>query len=87
MTEAPAAVQDRSFAPGDQHHRQVVPAGRAAGGPAARELPRPRLFAVIGSRPRRPPHAAMFAFVWRGTAFWPPTAAGLVRERNVHGEP
>ena len=29
----------------------------------------------------------MSAFVRRGTAFWLPTAAGSVRERNVRGEP
>ena len=43
---------------------------------------------MIGScRPDGRLHAAMSVFVRRGTAFWLPTVAGTVCERNVRREP
>jgi len=47
-----------------------------------------RAFAVVGTtRADGRPHAAMSVYVRCGAAFWLPTMAGSVRERNLRGTP
>ena len=88
MSEALAALQDQSFARATSTTAASYPPERRLAGPQLADYLDRRVFAVIGSRrPDGRPHAAMSAFVRRGTAFWLPTAAGSVRERNVRGEP
>ena len=88
MTDVLATLQDQSFARATAATaRSYPPERRLNGGQLADYLGR-RAFAVIGSsRPDGRPHAAMSSFIRRGTAFWLPTVAGSVRERNVRREP
>jgi Pyridoxamine 5'-phosphate oxidase len=88
MSEALAALQDQSFARATTATASSYPPERRLDGPRLAEYLDRRAFAVIGSRrPDGRPHAAMSAYVRRGTTFWLPTVAGSVRERNVRGEP
>jgi hypothetical protein len=88
MTNVLATLQARSFAQATAATASSYPPGRRlTGGQLAEYLDR-RAFAVIGSRrPDGRPHAAISSFVRHGTAFWLPTVAGSVRERNVRHQP
>ena len=88
MSEALAALQDRSFARATSTTVGSYPPERRLAGPQLAGYLDRRVFAVIGSRrPDGRPHAAMSVFVRRGTAFWLPTAEGTARERNMRREP
>lgn len=84
MSEALAARQDQSFARATSTTAASPPPERRLAGPQLAGYLGRRVLAVLGSRR---PDAAMSAFVRRGTAFWLPTAAGSVRERNLRAEP
>lgn len=84
MSEALAALQDRSFARATVATVGSYPPERRLSGQQIAEYLDRRAFAVIGStRPDGRPHAAMSSFIRRGTTMWLPTVAGSVRERNV----
>jgi len=76
MSEALAALQDQSFARATSTTAASYPPERRLAGPQLAGYLDRRVFARDRvPSPRRPPHAAMSAFVRRGTAFWLPTAA------------
>jgi hypothetical protein len=88
MSEELAAVQQQTFAAATRATaRAYPPERRLSAGQLAGYVDR-RAFAVIGScRPDGRPHAAIASYVRQGRAFWLPTVAGSVRERNVRAQP
>lgn len=88
MSDELAALQDRSFARAAAATASSYPPERRLSGRQLADYLDRRAFAVIGSRrPDGRPHAAMSSYFRRGTAFWLPTVAGSVRERNLRGQP
>ncbi len=81
-------LQDRTFAQATAATGvSYSPERRLSAAQLASYLDR-RAFAVVGStRENGRPHAAMSVYVRRGVAFWPPTMAGSVQERNLRGTP
>jgi len=83
MNEPLGGLQDRTFARATAATAiSYPPERRLSAAQLASYLDR-RTFAVVGStRADGRPHAAMSVYIRRGTAFWLPTMAGSVRERN-----
>jgi hypothetical protein len=88
MSKALGDLQEQSFARATRATVESYPAHhRLSSDQLASYLDR-RAFAVIGTtRPDGRPHAAMSSYLRRGTAFWLPTVAGSVRERNLRQQP
>jgi hypothetical protein len=88
MSELLGGLQDRTFARATAATAiSYPPERRLSAAQLATYLDR-RAFAVVGSaRADGRPHAAMSVYFRRDTAFWLPTMAGSVRERNLRGMP
>ncbi len=88
MSDELAAAQERTFAAATAATAQSYPAERRLSGSQLADYLDRRAFAVIGTaRPDGRPHAAMSSYVRRGAAFWLPTVAGAVRDRNLRSMP
>ncbi len=88
MSDELGGLQDRTFARATAATAiSYPPQRRLSAAQLAAYLDR-RAFAVVGTaRADGRPHAAMSVYIRRGTAFWLPTMAGSVRERNLRGTP
>jgi general stress protein 26 len=88
MSESPGELQDRSFWRATAATNSSYPPEHRLSASQLESFLDRRKFAVVGSgRGDGRPHAAMSAYVRRGTTFWLPTMAGSVRERNVRRTP
>jgi|SRR5450755_4447863 hypothetical protein len=88
MSQALAAVQDRTFATATVATADSYPAERRLTAAQLAGFLDRHAFAVVGSaRPDGRPHAAMSGYIRREATFWLPTVTGSVRERNVRGQP
>lgn len=86
MSEALAALQDRTFSRATAATAAAYPQDRRLTGAQLAAYLDQRAFAVIGRADGRP-HAAMSSYIRRDATFWLPTVTGSVRERNVRGQP
>ena len=88
MSEPLGDLQDRTFARATAATAGSYPAQRRLSAAQLASYLDRRAFAVVAStRADGRPHAAMSAYIRRGSTFWLPTMAGSVRERNLHGTP
>ena len=88
MSEPLGGLQDRTFARATAATARSYPAERRLSAAQLASYLDRRAFAVVAStRADGRPHAAMSVYIRRGTAFWLPTMADSVRERNVRGAP
>ena len=88
MSEPLGDLQDRTFARATAATAGSYPAQRRLSAAQLASYLDRRAFAVVAStRADGRPHAAMSAYIRRGTTFWLPTMAGSVRERNLRGTP
>jgi Pyridoxamine 5'-phosphate oxidase len=88
MSKALGDLQEQSFANATRATVESYPPHRRLTGEQLADYLDRRAFAVIGTtRPDGRPHAAMSSYLRRGTAFWLPTVAGSVRERNLRHQP
>jgi nitroimidazol reductase NimA-like FMN-containing flavoprotein (pyridoxamine 5'-phosphate oxidase superfamily) len=88
VSELLGAIQDRTFARAAAATTASYPSERRLSAAQLTSYLDRRAFAVVGStRADGRPHAAMSAYVRRGAAFWLPTVADSVRERNLRGTP
>jgi|SRR5450756_1912210 len=88
MSELLDPLQDQTFARATAATTASYPPERRLRGAQLGAYLDRRAFAVVGStRADGRPHAAMSAYIRRGTAFWLPTVADSVRERNLRGTP
>jgi general stress protein 26 len=88
MSKALGDLQEQSFARATRATVDSYPPHRRLTGEQLAGYLDRHAFAVIGTtRPDGRPHAAMSSYLRRGTAFWLPTVAGSVRERNLRQQP
>ena len=88
MSEPLGDLQDRTFARATAATAGSYPAQRRLSAAQLASYLDRRAFAVVAStRADGRPHAAMSAYIRRGSTFWLPTMAGSVRERNLRGTP
>lgn len=88
MSKALGDLQEQSFARATRATVDSYPPHRRLTAEQLADYLDRRAFAVIGTtRPDGRPHAAMSSYLRRGTAFWLPTVAGAVRERNLRRQP
>jgi Pyridoxamine 5'-phosphate oxidase len=88
MSELLGGLQDRTFARATAATVGSYPPERRLSAAQLTGYLDRRAFAVVGStRADGRPHAAMSAYIRRGTTFWLPTVVGSVRERNLRAAP
>jgi predicted pyridoxine 5'-phosphate oxidase superfamily flavin-nucleotide-binding protein len=88
MSDALAAVQDRTFARATKLTAGSYPPERRLTAAQLAEYLDRRAFAVIATaRPDGRPHAVISGYVRRDDLFWLPVAEDSVRERNVRHQP
>jgi predicted pyridoxine 5'-phosphate oxidase superfamily flavin-nucleotide-binding protein len=88
VSDALAAVQDRTFARATKLTAGAYPAERRLTAAQLAEYLDRRIFAVVATtRPDGRPHAVISGYVRRGDLFWLPLAEDSVRERNVSHQP
>jgi hypothetical protein len=81
-------IQQETFAGATEATRESYPPERRIFGEALRSYLDRRVFAVVSStRPDGRPHAALTSYVRQDAAFFLPTVAGSVRERNLRTQP
>lgn len=88
MSDALAAVQDRTFARATKLTAGAYPPERRLTAAQLTGYLGRRAFAVIATaRPDGRPHAVVSGYVHRDDLFWLPVAEDSVRERNVSHQP
>jgi hypothetical protein len=88
MSELLGGLQERTFAQATAATAVSYPPERRLSAVQLASYLDRRSFAVVSSTRRNGrPHTAMSVYIRRGVAFWLPTMAGSVRERNLRGMP
>lgn len=88
MSDALAALQERTFARATKLTVGAYPPERRLTAAQLAEYLDRRIFAVVATaRPDGRPHAVISGFVRRDEFFWLPVAEDSVRERNVSHQP